>query len=244
MPRRDGDHIEALGEGRGAYGLGIGQEGKVWGEGDRKVLEAYGELRRMKDEGLVKSIGITGNFLLLIFTDRHRTSFLAYPLPTLLRLALLIRETYGPVDVMMSYCHLTVQNETLVPFAKEVTERAGVGQLLTASPLCMGLLTPNPPEWTPAPEKLKLASAEAVDVCSAWPGGLPNIALGFAYRNARQLGIPTVVGVGSLEQVHETMRVWREIESDDGMQRRKEYEARVVRVFDASGYRNYSWPSP
>ena len=109
----------------------------------------------------------------------------------------------------------------------------------------MGLLTPNPPEWSPAPEKLKLASSEAVDACSGWPGGFPNVALGFAYRNARRLGIPTVVGMGSLEQVHETMRVWREIVSEGGTsQQRKEYEERVVQVFGASGYRNYSWSSP
>lgn len=145
---------------------------------------------------------------------------------------------------MMTYCHLTIQNDTLISFAKELTGRAGVGQLLTASPLCMGLLTPNPPEWSPAPEKLKSASSEAVDVCSAWTGGLPDIALGFAYRNARDLGIPTVVGMGSLGQVHETMRVWREIVSGDRAQERKEYEDRVIRVFGASGYRNSSWPSP
>lgn len=245
MPRREGDHSGALSEGREAYGLAIGQEGKVWGEGDRRVLEAYGELKKFKEEGLVKNIGITGDLLGSIFTYcRQLNTVLGYPLPTLLRLALLIRETHGPVDVMLSYCHLTIQNDTFLSFAKELTERAGVGQLLTASPLCMGLLTPNPPEWSPAPEKLKLASSKLVDVCSAWSGGLPNIALGFTYRTARRLGMPTVVGMGSLEQVHETMKVWREIVSDDGMQQRKEYEERVIQAFNDSGYRNYSWPSP
>ena len=144
----------------------------------------------------------------------------------------------------MSYSHLTIQNDTFIPFVGELTGRAGVGQLITASPLCMGLLTPSPPEWIPAPEKLKSACSEAVEVCSAWTGGLPNVALGFSYRNARHLGISTVVGMGSLGQVHETMRVWREIVSDDGTRERKEYEDRVIRVFDASGHRNYSWPSP
>ena len=74
MPRRDGDHTGALGEGREAYGLAVGQEGKVWGGGDGKVLEAYGELKRMREEGLVKNIGITGNCLIpypLITTERH-----------------------------------------------------------------------------------------------------------------------------------------------------------------------------
>jgi len=144
----------------------------------------------------------------------------------------------------MSYCHLTIQNDTFISFAKELTERAGVRQLLTASPLSMGLLTPNTPEWSPAPKKLKSAASEAVDICSTWIGGLPNISQGFAYQNARRLGIPTAVGMGSLEQVHETMRIWREIVSDDRARERKEYEHRVIGVFDASGYRNYSWPSP
>ena len=60
MPKRDGDHSTALGGDREAYGLALGQEGKIWGEGDRKVLEAYGELKRLKVEGLIKNIGITG----------------------------------------------------------------------------------------------------------------------------------------------------------------------------------------
>jgi len=62
VPKRDGDHSAALGEDREAYGLAPGQEGKIWGEGDRKVLDAYGELKRLKEEGLVKNIGITGNY--------------------------------------------------------------------------------------------------------------------------------------------------------------------------------------
>jgi len=243
MPKRDGDHSTALGEDREAYGLAPGQEGKVLGEGDRKVLEAYGELKKLKDEGLVKKIGITG----ITRVNVHQPPLnvvLGYPLPTLLRVALLIRQTHGSVDVVMSYCHLTIQNDTFISFMKELTERVGVGQLLTASPLSMGLLTQNPPEWSPAPKKLKSASSEAVDLCSTWAGGLSDISLGFSYRNARHLGVSTVVGMGSLEQVHGTVKVWREIVSDDGAQERKEYEERVIRVFDAAGYKNYSWPSP
>src|SRR6202000_3413739 len=106
----------------------MGKKAKFWGEGDRKVLEAYGELKKMREEGLVKKIGMSGNYQiqsLLIVTN----AALAYPLATLLRLALLIREIHGPMDVVMSYCHLTIQNDTFVSFVKELTERAGVEQL-------------------------------------------------------------------------------------------------------------------
>lgn len=60
MPKRDGDHSTALSGDREAYGLALGQEGKIWGEGDRRILEAYGELMRLKGEGLIKNVGITG----------------------------------------------------------------------------------------------------------------------------------------------------------------------------------------
>ena len=54
-----------------AYGLAPGDEGKVRGHGDEQILAAFAELRKLKSEGLVRRIGITG-----------------YPLPTLLRLAI------------------------------------------------------------------------------------------------------------------------------------------------------------
>lgn len=45
---------------RGLWGLGPGDEGKIWGAGDQAILAGYGELRKLREEGLVRSIGITG----------------------------------------------------------------------------------------------------------------------------------------------------------------------------------------
>jgi hypothetical protein len=33
------------------------------GDGDRQVLEAVGELRKLKAEGIVKAVGISGQFI-------------------------------------------------------------------------------------------------------------------------------------------------------------------------------------
>lgn len=46
--------------GEKAWGLTPGEEGRIWGEGDQKVLTALAELRKMKEEGLINGIGITG----------------------------------------------------------------------------------------------------------------------------------------------------------------------------------------
>lgn len=42
------------------WGLDEENKGKIRGAGDQLIVDAYGELRKMRNEGLVKSIGITG----------------------------------------------------------------------------------------------------------------------------------------------------------------------------------------
>lgn len=60
QPRQEGNHMHALDTENVEYGLDPGQEGKVWGEGDQILLDAVAELRKMKAEGLIKNVGITG----------------------------------------------------------------------------------------------------------------------------------------------------------------------------------------
>ena len=60
-PREAGTPADALKpENLEKYGLADGQESKVWGEGDQLILDGLAELQKMKDEGIVKAIGITG----------------------------------------------------------------------------------------------------------------------------------------------------------------------------------------
>lgn len=60
------DSLESGGDAAGlncskeAYDLGGGQESIVRGDGDRVILDGIAELWRMKDEGLIRSVGITG----------------------------------------------------------------------------------------------------------------------------------------------------------------------------------------
>jgi D-arabinose 1-dehydrogenase len=59
-PGATGNAVGALGEEAEAYGLKAGDEGKAAGEGDQRVLAAFAELRKLKAEGLIRQIGITG----------------------------------------------------------------------------------------------------------------------------------------------------------------------------------------
>ncbi|KAG6833631.1 hypothetical protein H0H87_004258 [Tephrocybe sp. NHM501043] len=191
-PRTNGSNLGALANEAAEYGLALGDEKQVRGEGDQKVLDAYAELRKLQEEGLVKNIGITGK--------------------TFLRYAPLLRE------------------------------RAKVGQLLAASPFSMGLLTPSPPPWHPAPAELFTMSREAAGI---WSEGLPNLALGYAIRNtgSKHGHTPLVAGFSTPDEVHECIRVWRELQ-DGESDGRKKAEEDAQGKFAKAGYLDWSWASP
>lgn len=249
LPLSDGNHALALSSKAAEYGLQLGDEGKILGEGDQKILDAITELRKMKQEGLVKNIGITGMVPLqrrmcfsLIFSP-----YIGYPLPVLLRVALLaLNHTGEPLDVLLSYSHLNLQNDTFAAYVPHFRDRAGIRQLLTASPLNMGLLTPKPPSWHPAPPALQEAStdAHALSVAHGWSSGLPSIALGFAYRKAGELGLPTVVGLSNPDEVHQTMKIWRELHSESGDVLNKRKAVETLSIDRMSAFQGWSWASP
>ncbi|KAK0498354.1 Aldo/keto reductase [Armillaria luteobubalina] len=205
MPTESGGyHATALEEAREAYRLTEGQESVVRGEGDQKILDAYAELSKIKEEGLIKHIGITG-----------------YPLPVLLRLALLILHNppYKPVDVILSYSHLTLQDSTFLKFAPHLRERAKVGQLVVAT--------------------MRKATADVLEEV----GDLPDLALRYSMRKC-SVDFPLVVGFSNLQEVHASAKIWRQVreEIDDSDQLEREERAREV--FQQAGYLDWSWASP
>ncbi|KAI0347003.1 Aldo/keto reductase [Trametopsis cervina] len=223
QPRSAGNHVTALSTEGSEYGLAPGQETTIWGHGDKVVLDAYAELRKLKEEGLIRHIGISG-----------------YPLPVLLRISLLILHTapYEPVDVLMSYSHLNLQNSSFADFVPHFRNRARVQQLVTASPVNMGLLSPSPPAWHPAPKEIKDAVRAANEEMK---GEIVNLALGYSYRAARGLQLPTVVGLSRPSEVHETIHIWRDLKVDGGAERMTNEEKVWGHL---AAYKDHSWASP
>ncbi|KAJ7477088.1 Aldo/keto reductase [Mycena galericulata] len=229
-PRRTGNHTSALGEDNAAYGLIEGDEAKIRGEGDQRILDAFAELQKMKNEGLIKNIGITG-----------------YPLYTLLRIALLILHTppFKPVDVILSYSNLTLQSSTFLQFVPDLMGRAQVRQLLAASPFSMGLLTGvAPPPWHPASPALLAATIRASEEATARGRSLANLATGYCIRHTGG-SIPLAVGFSQPKEVHECVKVWREIEMQGEEDvNRKEQEEAIKNVFMEAGVLDWAWASP
>lgn len=69
------------------------------------------------------------------------------------------------LDVVMSYCHYNLQDQSLMTNLLPEAEAHGVG-VLNGSPLAMGLLTNGgPPPWHPADDEIKSACRAAADYC-------------------------------------------------------------------------------
>lgn len=194
-----------------------------------EVLTAITELRRIRDEtGRIKYVGISG-----------------YPVTTLCDLAEMILERTGePLDAVMSYANLTLQNTRLSSVALPRLKAAGVNVVPNASVLGMGLLrrTGVPigaqGDFHPSPSELRTVIQKASDWCDQQDNRIEKVAIRFALEtwmregeavgskgdpasgipwrrehvkpNAPKLGV-SVMGVSNVDELNETMRVWRSI---------------------------------
>eukprot|EP00878_Enallax_costatus_P011412 GHUV01011915.1.p1 GENE.GHUV01011915.1~~GHUV01011915.1.p1 ORF type:complete len:358 (+),score=83.91 GHUV01011915.1:242-1315(+) len=151
-----------------------------FGSLDQVINETLPALQQLKAQGLVRFIGITG-------------------LPLKALQYVLDRVPTGTVDVILSYCHYCLNDTSLqdqIPYFQE--KQVGI---ISASPLSMGLLTPQgPPEWHAAPPELKEAAKAAADYCQGQGLDIAKLAVQFAVRNPSIS--TTLVGMASSEVVH------------------------------------------
>jgi L-galactose dehydrogenase len=153
---------------------------------DRVFTESAEALYRLKKQGKCRFIGMTG-------------------LPVaVLRRAI---ETCD-LDVVISYCHCTLLDTTLLTDLLDVAERRGVG-IINASPLAMGLLTEaGPPEWHPADPEIKLAARKAATLCTERGADLSTLALVQVLREERLA--TTLVGMKRRSEVDRNLQAMNE----------------------------------
>jgi L-galactose dehydrogenase len=104
----------------------------------------------------------------------------------------------GLIDVVLSYCHCCPTDHALDAAVPYFAGR-GLG-IISASPLSMGLLTPQgPPPWHPAPPALRAAAAAAVAAVTAAGFDAPALALRDALETP---GVAThLIGLSTRAQV-------------------------------------------
>nr|ACG75921.1 galactose dehydrogenase [Malpighia glabra] len=187
-----------------------------FGSLDQVVNETIPALQKLKEAGKTRFIGITG-LPLSVFTY------------------VLDRVPPGTVDVILSYCHYSINDSTLVDLLPYLKSK-GVG-VISASPLAMGLLTENgPPEWHPASPELKAACKAAAAYCKEKGKSISKLAMQYGLGNK---DIPTVlVGMKSVKQVEENVAAATELATFG-----KDHQALSEINAILSSVKNQTWPS-
>ena len=130
------------------------------------VNQTLPALQRLKDEGKIKYIGITG-----------------YPLAVQREI---IEKSGVTIDTSLSYCHYALNDTSLVSsgFVDFCTARNIA--LINASPISMGLLMErDPPSWHPATPATKALCKQAAALCREAGVDLAKLALHFTLREER-----------------------------------------------------------
>jgi L-galactose dehydrogenase len=164
-----------------------------FGDLDVIVRETIPALVRLKEAGKIRAIGITG-----------------YPLEVFPYILSCVAPK--SVDVVLSYCNYTLQNDRLALLARSLRATYGVG-VVNASPLCMGLLTDGGcPPWHPASDAVKRAAAAANQVCKeggegGGGGTLASLALQYALGASEGMIVSTLVGIESRARLRSNIAV-------------------------------------
>jgi len=130
---------------------------------DQIIEETLPALHALKEQGLVRHVGITG-------------------LPLGVFRSILDRAPEGLVESILSFCHYELNDTSLgdlVPYCRE----KGVG-VINASPTGMGLLTERgAPAWHPASKAIQEGCAKAVQHCRAKGEDIVKLAVQFCCAN-------------------------------------------------------------
>lgn len=151
---------------------------------DQIVEETLPALQRLKEQGYVRHIGITG-------------------LPLGIFRSILDRVPRGTVETILSFCHYELNNTALADLFPYLQEK-GVG-IINASPTGMGLLTRRgAPEWHPSTPGIQAGCRRAVEHCNARGVDIVQLAVQFACDDERIAS--TLVGTANPQNIRDNIR--------------------------------------
>lgn len=160
-----------------------------YGSLDEVLTESFDELVRLRDAGKCRYLGVTGYSLIAMRRAMMETD----------------------IDVLLTYAHGTLLDDSIRTELAPIAEREGVG-LMNAAAVALGILTSNPdwfrrdlmPDGTsirlshPGTEEIREAARKMVETCAAAGMDISTIATQYAVQRS---GCPTTV-VGTTKSRH------------------------------------------
>ncbi|ANF96461.1 aldo/keto reductase [Paenibacillus bovis] len=151
--------------------------------GDLNIVldEAIPALQQLKQEGKIRFYGVS-----------------CLPLEGYRRVL-----EHTDLDVILSYCHYTLNDSTLTDLLP-LLEARGIG-VINAAPVAMGLLSDKgPADWHPASPEIKQRCREAAEFCRQQGSSLTQLAIQYAVSNERLT--TTIVGTASTAEITDNIR--------------------------------------
>jgi len=107
----------------------------------------------------------------------------------------------------------------------------------------MGLLSPGPvPPWHPSPPELRAAVTKIQQETGE---RFTDLALGYAIKKAHAVvKAPLVIGFSRAKDVHDCVRVWRDIQENGDSEERLREEKKAEELIEQSGFMDWCWASP
>ncbi|KAF5093527.1 hypothetical protein D0Z03_002378 [Geotrichum reessii] len=185
------------------------------------ALDAIAELFKLKAEGRVKYVGLSG-----------------FPIDYVYKLAVKILETLGnSLDLVLSYSNFCLQNTLLQSYTSKFYADAKLQVLINASPLSMGLLRKKGPHaFHPASPELKKAVADAAAYTESQGIDISTLAIRFSL--SRWQG-PTVIGLSSVTEVENAISSYWE--AHQFKEKDQPIVDEVIKIF--GDQYNKTWPS-
>jgi len=140
------------------------------------------------------------------------------PVNLLVKRAEAVQKQLGrPLDVVLNYANMTLQNTTLKPSIPQF-HQAGVKCILTASPLSMGLLRSGGPQpWHPATQAQKAACVRVRDYVEGKGENLADTCMRFLFAKWDE-GV--VGGWSNIKELDDAVQMWHRAKS--GVDRQKD----------------------
>jgi len=159
------------------------------------VSETLPALNKLKESGKVRYVGITGYPLKIfkeVLTSAHYQGSVS-------------------VDVVLSYCHYTLQNTRMQRELVPLLQQQHVG-IINASPLAMGMLTNSgPPSWHPATSLIKDTCSKAANYCTERGVLLEKLAAQFSLSNTNIE--TTLIGTASVDELNKNVEWCNQLHS-------------------------------
>ncbi|AMD20870.1 HDR128Wp [Eremothecium sinecaudum] len=193
------------------------------------IWEALRELRKLKDEGIIRNFGVSGYPVDLLYHVAKKSC----NMPDI-----------GPLDAVLSYCNLNLQSLNLLKYADRLFSECKLKTVSNASITSMGLLTSfGPVSSHPCTQELRQCSKAAAELATEQGIELGDLATRYAIAKWNDKG-PTVLGLSRVEQLEQAVKSYQTVMANGGKLDEKDQKLVETIQKDCFGDRmNEMWES-